>query len=37
MAINKADELVEEFPNSYMGYNIRGIAKAMMVILTEEC
>ncbi|MDG2575887.1 hypothetical protein P7L86_23360, partial [Vibrio parahaemolyticus] len=28
MAINKADELVEEFPNSYMGYNIRGIAKA---------
>ena len=28
MAINKANELVEEFPNSYMGYNIRGIAKA---------
>lgn len=27
-AINKADELINEFPNSAIGYNIRGIAKA---------
>lgn len=27
-SISKADELIEEFPDSYMGYNIRGIAKA---------
>ena len=27
-SISKADEIINEFPNSYMGYNIRGIAKA---------
>lgn len=27
-SINKADELVEKFPNNSMGYNIRGIAKS---------
>ena len=27
-AIRKGDELIKEFPDSYMGYNIRGIAKA---------
>ena len=27
-AINKGNELINEFPDSYMGYNIRGIAKA---------
>lgn len=27
-AINKADLLINEFPNNAMGYNIRGIAKA---------
>ncbi|WP_399552195.1 tetratricopeptide repeat protein [uncultured Clostridium sp.] len=27
-AINKADLLINEFPNNSMGYNIRGIAKA---------
>ena len=27
-AINKANELVNNYPNNYMGYNIRGIAKA---------
>ena len=27
-AINKANELLKNFPDSYMGYNIRGIAKA---------
>lgn len=27
-SIIKADELINEFPNSYIGYNIRGIAKA---------
>ncbi|MBU5487291.1 hypothetical protein KQI77_03830 [Clostridium sp. MSJ-8] len=28
LAINKADALIAEYPNSYKGYNIRGIAKA---------
>lgn len=27
-SIKKADELLSQYPNSYMGYNIRGIAKA---------
>ena len=27
-SISKADELIKEFPESYMGYSIRGIAKA---------
>lgn len=27
-SINKADELIDEFPSSAIGYNIRGIAKA---------
>lgn len=27
-AINKADELINKFPNNPMGYNIRGISKA---------
>lgn len=27
-AIKKGDELIKEFPYSYMGYNIRGIAEA---------
>lgn len=27
-SIDKADELLNKFPNSFMGYNIRGIAKA---------
>jgi len=27
-SINKADELINEFPSNAMGYNIRGIAKA---------
>lgn len=27
-AIDKANELIEDFPESYKGYNIRGIAKA---------
>lgn len=27
-AVIKGDEIVKEFPESYMGYNIRGIAKA---------
>lgn len=27
-AINKANELVNNYPDNYMGYNIRGIAKA---------
>lgn len=27
-AVSKSDEIVKEFPESYMGYNIRGIAKA---------
>lgn len=27
-AISKADELINSYPNSYMGYNIRGIAKS---------
>lgn len=28
LAIEKADALIAEYPNSYKGYNIRGIAKA---------
>lgn len=27
-SISKADELIKEFPESYMGYNIKGIAEA---------
>lgn len=27
-AVSKSDEIVKEFPESYIGYNIRGIAKA---------
>ena len=27
-SIRKGDELIKEFPDSYRGYNIRGIAKA---------
>lgn len=27
-AVSKGDEVINEFPKSYMGYNIRGIAKA---------
>lgn len=27
-AINKANEIIDNYPNSYRGYNIRGIAKA---------
>ena len=27
-SISKADEIINEFPNSYIGYKIRGIAKA---------
>lgn len=27
-SINKADEIIKEFPDSYMAYNMRGIAKA---------
>ena len=28
-AISKANDLISEFPNNAMGYNIRGIAKGL--------
>ncbi len=34
-AISKADELINDFPNNAMGYNIRGIAKAYNGVYDE--